>query len=110
MQSNQDITDNLRENLIDDISLEYRLTKRDNMYLKAFRQTGYESIIEGEITQTGVGFLFRKQVNSLLDLFRKKARTTTTNDTTTNARVPEMTTDSVPDVVQSQTPTDNDTL
>lgn len=108
--SNQDITDNLRENLIDDISLEYRLTKRDNMYLKAFRQTGYESIIEGEITQTGVGFLFRKQVNSLLDLFRKKARTTTTNDTTTNARVPETTTDSVPDVVQSQTPTDNDTL
>lgn len=70
--TNQDATQNLKENLIDDISLEYRLTKRENMYLKVFRQTGYESIIEGEITQTGVGFLYRKQVMSLLDLFRKK--------------------------------------
>ena len=42
------------------------------MYLKVFRHTGYESIIEGEITQTGVGFLYRKQVMSLLDIFRKK--------------------------------------
>lgn len=78
--SNQDVTQNLRENLIDDISLEYRLTKRDNMYLKVFRQTGYESIIEGEITQTGAGFLFRKQVKSLLDLFRKKPKTTKQED------------------------------
>lgn len=70
--TNQDATQNLKENLIDDISLEYRLTKRENMYLKVFRHTGYESIIEGEITQTGVGFLYRKQVLSLLDLFRKK--------------------------------------
>lgn len=73
--SNQDVTQNLRENLIDDISIEYRITKRENMYLKAFRQSGYESIIEGEITQTGVGFLYRKQVMSLLDLFRRKPRT-----------------------------------
>lgn len=73
--SNQDVTQNLKENLIDDISLEYRLTKRDNMYIKVFRQTGYESIIEGEITQTGAGFLYRKQVGSLLDLFRKRPMT-----------------------------------
>lgn len=72
--SNQDITQNLSENLIDDISLEYRLDKRENMYLKVFRQTGYESIIEGEITQTGIGFLYRKQLKSLLDLFRKKPK------------------------------------
>ena len=30
-----DPSQNLKENLIDDISLEYMLTKRDNMYLKA---------------------------------------------------------------------------
>lgn len=70
--TNQDATQNLKENLIDDISLEYRLTKRENMYLRVFRHTGYESIIEGEITQTGVGFLYRKQLMSLFDLFRKK--------------------------------------
>ena len=37
-----DPSQNLKENLIDDISLEYMLTKRDNMYLKVFRHTGYE--------------------------------------------------------------------
>ena len=57
------------------MSLEYRLTKRENMYLRVFRHTGYESIIEGEITQTGVGFLYRKQLMSLLDLFRKRRNT-----------------------------------
>ena len=44
------------------------------MYLKVFRQTGYESIIEGEITQTGIGFMYRKQVQSLLDFFRRKPK------------------------------------
>lgn len=73
--TNQDATQNLKENLIDDVSLEYRLTKRENMYLRVFRHTGYESIIEGEITQTGVGFLYRKQLMSLLDLFRKRRNT-----------------------------------
>ncbi len=81
--TDQDATQNLKENLIDDISLEYRLTKRDNMYLKAFRQTGYESIIEGEITQMGVGFLYRKQVMSLLDLFRKQTTPPTLPSNTT---------------------------
>ena len=75
--SNQDVSQNLSENLIDDISLEYRLDKRENMYLKIFRQTGYESIIEGEITQTGVGFMYRKQVQSFLDFFRRKNKSVT---------------------------------
>ena len=64
-----DPSQNLKENLIDDISLEYMLTKRDNMYLKVFRHTGYESILEGEITETGVGFVIRKKLLRLGDLF-----------------------------------------
>lgn len=65
-----DPSQNLKENLIDDISLEYMLTKRDNMYLKVFRHTGYESILEGEITETGVGFVIRKKLLRLGDLFK----------------------------------------
>ena len=42
-----DPSENLRENLIDDISLEYMLTRRDNMFIRLFRHTGYESILEG---------------------------------------------------------------
>lgn len=70
VSSDADPDENLRENLIDDISLEYRLTKRDNMFLKLFRHTGYESILEGEVTETGVGFVIRKKMLKITDLFR----------------------------------------
>ena len=70
ISSDADPDENLKENLIDDVSLEYRLTKRDNMFLKLFRHTGYESILEGEVTQTGLGFVIRKKLLKLSDLFR----------------------------------------
>lgn len=60
---------NTAESLVDDISLEYQLTRRDNMYLKLFRQNDYESILEGEVTETGIGFGVRKKVLKLGDLF-----------------------------------------
>ena len=63
-------TENLKENLIDDISLEYMLTKRDNIFIKLFRHTDYESILEGEVIETGVGFVIRKKLLKLSDLFR----------------------------------------
>lgn len=79
ISTDTDPSQNLRDNLIDDISLEYMLTKRDNMYLRVFRHTGYESILEGEITETGVGFVIRKKLLRLGDLFkptRPKAKKT----------------------------------
>lgn len=60
---------NVKENLIDDISLEYMLNKRDNMFLKVFRHTNYESILEGEVVQTGFGFVVRKKLQHLRNLF-----------------------------------------
>lgn len=63
---------NFKENFIDDISLEYYLNQRDNMYVKVFRHTGYESILEGEITQTGVGFVVKKRLSNLWELFRSR--------------------------------------
>lgn len=68
--TDSDPSANLKENLVDDISLEYMLTKRDNMFIRLFRHTGYESILEGEITETGVGFVIRKKLLRLMDLFR----------------------------------------
>lgn len=84
-----DPSQNLKENLIDDISLEYMLTKRDNMYLKLFRHTGYESILEGEITETGVGFVIRKKLLRLGDLFkpmRPKTKKQTRNEPETDQK------------------------
>lgn len=64
-----DADENFSQNLINDISFEYLLNQSGSMYIKIFRHTGYESILEGEITQTGVGFVLKKKLNSLWELF-----------------------------------------
>ena len=62
--------ENFSQNLISDISLEYFLNENRTMYVRLFRHTGYESILEGEVTQTGVGFVYRRKILRLSDLFR----------------------------------------
>ena len=61
--------ENFAQNLIADISFEYMLNKAGTMYVRLFRHTGYESILEGEITQTGVGFVYKKKIGRLGDIF-----------------------------------------
>ena len=64
--------ENFSENLISDISFEYILKQTTNvtMFARLFRHTGYESILEGEITETGVGFMLKRRLANLRDLFR----------------------------------------
>lgn len=64
--------ENFAQNLISDISFEYSLKQSANfnMYLRLFRHTGYESILEGEVTETGVGFVMRRKLSNLRSLFR----------------------------------------
>lgn len=64
--------ENFAQNLISDISFEYSLkqTANANMYLRLFRHTGFESILEGEVTETGVGFVMRRKLSNLRSLFR----------------------------------------
>lgn len=61
--------ENFSQNLINDISFEYFLNKTRTMYIRLFRHTGYESILEGEITQTGVGFVYRRKLDRIGDMF-----------------------------------------
>lgn len=61
--------ENLSQNLINDISVEYFLNDTRTMSVKLFRHTGYESILEGEITKTGVGFVYRRKLHKLGDMF-----------------------------------------
>ncbi len=68
--SDADRDQNLSQNLINDISFEYDITPSGSMYIKIFRHTGYESILEGEVTQTGVGFVYKRKLRRLSDLFR----------------------------------------
>lgn len=66
--------EDIAQNLINDISFEYMLNRSGSMYIKVFRHVGYESILEGEVTQTGVGFVYKRKLHTLKDLFRKGRR------------------------------------
>lgn len=69
--------ENAREtqSFIDNVSLEYRLDSSGTRYVRLFHNKNYESLLEGEITETGVGIVLRKKMNHLGELFifkRKK--------------------------------------
>lgn len=56
--------ENFQQNLISDIAFEYILKQTNNMSLNAklYRHTGFESVLEGEITETGVGLNLRRRL------------------------------------------------
>jgi hypothetical protein len=62
------------EPFLDNISAEYRLDPSGTKNVKLFHERNYESLLEGEITKTGAGIMFRKKVRWLRELFdfRKK--------------------------------------
>lgn len=68
-----DVDENFAQNLINDISFEYMLNRSGSMYVKLFRHVGYESILEGEVIQTGVGFVYKRKLRSLRELFRRSS-------------------------------------
>ena len=57
------------ESFIDNVSLEYRLDRTGTRYVRAFYNKNYESILDGEITETGVGLVLRRKMDRLGELF-----------------------------------------
>ena len=53
------------------ISIEYKLTEDGRYKLKGFRENEYENPIEGELTKTGFGVMYRRNYNKLKELFSK---------------------------------------
>lgn len=64
------------ESFIDNISLEYRLDNSGTRYVKLFHDKNYESILDGEVIETGAGIVLRKKVSKVgeLFIFRKKKK------------------------------------
>lgn len=83
--------ENLTQNLLSDVSFEYMLrqTPTQSMYVRLFRHVGFESILEGEITETGVGFVMKRRLQNLRSLFRfgKKKRKNVSDSVSTPASV-----------------------
>ena len=57
------------ETFIDNIAIEYRLDDSGTRYVKLFHEKNYESVLEGEVIETGIGVVLRKKVSKLGELF-----------------------------------------
>ena len=57
------------ETFIDNVAIEYRLDNSGTRYVKLFHEKNYESVLEGEVVETGVGVVLRKKVSNLGELF-----------------------------------------
>lgn len=62
---------NNASNVAGNISVEYKLTDDGRYKLKGFRENEYENPIEGELTKTGFGIMYRRNYNKLRELLSK---------------------------------------
>ena len=65
---------------INNVSLEWKLDEGGNRYMRIFYDKNYQSLLEGEITETGVGYVYKRKLNKLKELFdfkRKKSKEST---------------------------------
>lgn len=59
-----------KEAFIDNASLEWRINKAGTGYLKIFHDKNYKSILDGEVTETGLGLVLRRRMRYLYELFK----------------------------------------
>lgn len=81
------------DSFINNVSLEWKLSESGNRYIRLFYDKNYESVLEGEIIETGIGYMYRRKLSNLKELFlfgNKKRREeliirTKENETTENS-------------------------
>lgn len=71
MSSSDEVKGNDDE-IINDISVEWLIRKDGSNSLRLFRKTNYESVLEGEVVETGAGYVHKRSANRFWDLFRKR--------------------------------------
>jgi hypothetical protein len=54
---------------INNISLEWKLNDGGNRYIRIFYDKNYQSLLEGEITETGIGYVYKRKLDRLKELF-----------------------------------------
>ena len=62
------------DSFINNVSLEWKISEKSDRYIRLFYDKNYESLLEGEIIETGVGYVYKRKFNNLNELliFRKK--------------------------------------
>ncbi|MDO5017387.1 MAG: translocation/assembly module TamB domain-containing protein [Porphyromonas sp.] len=60
----------LQQTFIDNMSLDYQLDQAGTHYLRLFHNKNYENLLDGEVIETGIGYLIRRKHDRLWDLFK----------------------------------------
>ena len=60
-------------NIAGDISVDYRLSKDGRYSLRAYRKDQYNTIVEGQVVETGLSFILTFDYNTFKELFQKTA-------------------------------------
>ena len=66
--------DNRNRSFFDNVSIEYRLDNSANKYLNFFYENNSYDWLDGYTQKYGAGFIWRKSLNRLRDLFKKEQR------------------------------------
>ncbi len=67
-------TQQLQQSFINNMSIDYRLDQAGTHYVRLFHKKNYENLLDGEVIETGVGYVLRRRLDRLGDLFRFKVR------------------------------------
>jgi hypothetical protein len=62
------------QSFFDNVTMEYRLSPTSNQYVKLFYKQNVYDWLEGYTGQYGGGYLWKRKLNSLFDLFRKEQK------------------------------------
>lgn len=57
------------DSFINNVSLEWKISDSGNRYIRLFYDKNYESLLEGEIIETGIGYVYKKKLQNLRELF-----------------------------------------
>jgi hypothetical protein len=64
-----------QQTVFDNFIFEYMLDTTQTKFLKIYRQQNYEDILEGEVIQSGIGFIYRKTFDRFGDVWRREQKT-----------------------------------
>ncbi|MBS1597740.1 MAG: translocation/assembly module TamB [Bacteroidetes bacterium] len=61
-------------NIAGDVSVDYRLSQDGRYMVRAYRKDQYETIVEGQVVETGVSFILTLDYDQFSELFRRKKK------------------------------------
>lgn len=64
-------------NIAGDVSLEYMLSKDGRYMLRAYRKNEYQVALQGQIIETGVGFIITIEYNEFKEIFKRRRQNKT---------------------------------